>query len=249
MIISFSSVKGGVAKTTSCCNIAYYFACQGQKSLIIDFDSQGGATHHLSSKFGKKFRASIYDVLRGECKTEYAIHSYHKKLDIIPISFSFHEIASKDFSGQLKTILSELEGKYNFIFFDLAPSIYPGSTIPLFFSNYVIIPVDCPGGLSLLGLEAEIKIISELRDKGSAVKTLGVLPCFLDRTKIAKEVAEFLKKKYADLVLPAIRRNTEISQASSIGKTIFEYRSSSNGAKDYEKVAEVILKRTKEKTI
>lgn len=247
LILSFSSVKGGVSKSTSCCNLAYYFANKGNKILVVDFDSQGGSTHHLSSKFGKKFKASIFDVLNDGCSVDYSIHSYTKNLDLIPISFSFHTIASTDFSPKLKSVIAEVETRYDFVFFDLAPSIYPGSTIPLFFSTFVIIPVDCPGGLSLLGLEAEIKIITELREQGSKAEILGVLPGFLDRTKMAQDVVRFLEKKYSGMVFPPIRRNTLISQASSLGKTIFEYKKSSNGAKDYAVLGEAVLKKIQQK--
>lgn len=244
MIIAFSSVKGGVGKTSSCCNLAYFFANKGKRVLVVDFDCQGGATHHLSAKFEKKFKASLGDILKGKFKPEYGIHEYGKNLDLIPISFNFYEIASTNFEDKLKEIVVDFDKKYDFIFFDLAPSVYPGTIIPLALSNYAIVPVDCPGGLSLLGLQSEEEIIAQLRkNKKSSVELLGVLPCFFDRTKMSQDVMAFLERNYKKYLLPSVRRNTHISQASSIGKTIFEYKPSSNGAKDYAKVGSEIIKR------
>jgi chromosome partitioning protein len=37
-IISFLNIKGGVAKTTSCVNVAAQLGRQGKKVLIIDMD-------------------------------------------------------------------------------------------------------------------------------------------------------------------------------------------------------------------
>lgn len=248
LIISFSSVKGGVSKTTSCCNLGYFFAKKDKRTLVVDFDSQGGATHHLSSKFNKKFKASITDVLIDKCKIDQAIHSYNKNLDIIPISFTFHEIASTNFSESLVASLKTIMDKYDYIFFDLAPSIYPGSIIPLGLSDYTIIPVDCSGGLSLLGLKSEEKILEQVKQKNkSQVKILGILPCFVERTKISADVIKFLHENYKEFILPNVRCSTQIAQASSLGKSIFEYRPSSNGAKDYAIVGEELLKRLKKK--
>ena len=46
-VISVTNQKGGVGKTTSAVNIAYYLAKKGNKTLLIDFDPQGNATSGL----------------------------------------------------------------------------------------------------------------------------------------------------------------------------------------------------------
>lgn len=43
-MISFCNKKGGVGKTTLCKNVAYKFALDGKKVLLIDLDPQANLT-------------------------------------------------------------------------------------------------------------------------------------------------------------------------------------------------------------
>lgn len=242
MILTFSSVKGGVGKSSLSCNLGYFFGQKGKKILLIDFDAQAGATHHLSYKFEQKFKASITDVLNNRCKVQTAIHEYTKQFHFIPASFNFYEIASTNFEPKLSEIISEIQSQYDFLFFDLSPAIHPGVTIPLSISDYAVVPVDTSGGLSILGLKSEQRLIAEVSKKRK-IELLGIIPNFVENTRMSKDSLAFLQKNYSEIVLPQIRCNTHIAQASSVGKTIFEYKKSSVGAKDYTAVGIELLKR------
>lgn len=46
-VIAVTNQKGGVGKTTSSVNIAYFLAKSGKRVLLVDLDPQGNATSGL----------------------------------------------------------------------------------------------------------------------------------------------------------------------------------------------------------
>ena len=64
-VISITNQKGGVGKTTSAINIAYFIAKRGFRTLLVDFDPQGNATSGLGiDKNNLDF--TMADVVSGE---------------------------------------------------------------------------------------------------------------------------------------------------------------------------------------
>ncbi len=241
MIISFASLKGGTGKSTSCTNLAYALSTlerNGKKVLVVDFDIQSGATHILSSKF-KKFKSGISDILKGNRDLSNAIHEYNSKLHLIPMKDNFFYLSCEDFTEPLKKALDIIKSQYDHVFFDLPPSIYPASGIPLTLSDAVIVPINCCDGLGVLGLQGIIKVIKKI----GISPTLYIIATIVDKTKTSKEVINFIKQEYSEHFIPIhIRKSALISQSCTLGLTIFEHRPKSIGAQDYQKMAKEFLK-------
>jgi chromosome partitioning protein len=77
------------------------------------------------------------------------------------------------------------------------------------------------------------------------LKLLGVLITLYDsRTTISKQMEELLRKQMPGKLLQTmINRNTDLSQANTKDKTVFQHDGRAQGAKDYLALAKEVIER------
>ena len=112
-IISISSVKGGVGKTTMTTNLAGIYHLQGKKVLIIDADFYSGG---ISTWLDIKNKKDIYMMVDSIANNRYTsikdyVTSYNKNIDVLA--------SPKDPRSALK-----IESKYLPIIFEFAKREY-----------------------------------------------------------------------------------------------------------------------------
>ena len=83
-VISVTNQKGGVGKTTSAVNIAYYLSKMGKRTLLIDFDPQGNATSGLGID-KQALGGTMTDViLETKFLKDIILNTDHKNLFLAP---------------------------------------------------------------------------------------------------------------------------------------------------------------------
>lgn len=200
-VISVTNQKGGVGKTTSSVNIAYFLAKMGKKTLLIDFDPQGNATSGLG--FDKQELTSTMTDVILEKKTlvQVVLPTEHKNLFIAPATphLANTEVelaqANRRFS-RLKNAVDTLQG-YDFIIIDSPPSLSLLTVNGLIAARYVLLPVQAEF-YALEGLGQLLETMKLVRKSmNPTLDLLGVLPTMMDaRTTLSGQVYEEIKKHF-----------------------------------------------------
>ena len=245
-VIAVLNNKGGVGKTTTASNISHSFSLKGCKVLAIDLDPQS----HLSVSLGENDpeNAGIDDVFLDGDDIEECIISVRENLDLIPAGYRLSEVeklASKGASQAklLRSSIAAIKTKYDFIIFDCPPTSGLLNFNALFAADEILIPVSSDY-LALHGLSQLLKTIkSTERYIGKTLKIWVAITRFIIRRRLSNEIKHKLVGYFPNKVLAtSVRECAPIAESPSFGQTIFEYRAKSNGALDYESLAEDLLK-------
>ena len=245
-IIAFANQKGGVGKTSTAVNLCSALVHKKKKVLLIDADPQGNATTGMG--VDKNTEPNLYDILiSGERAEDCIVHT--KYGDVIPSNSNLAGAAieltdRKNRESVLKTSLSEIADKYDYIFIDSPPSLGLLTLNALTAADSVLVPMQC----EYYAMEGLADLINTMKlTKKSFNKKLeleGIVMTMYDRRlSFATQVSLEIKKFFDNAVFNAsIPRNVSIAEAPSHGMPINAYKPISKGASAYDALAAEFLK-------
>jgi chromosome partitioning protein len=249
-VISVTNQKGGVGKTTTAVNLAYYVAKAGKKTLLIDFDPQGNASSGLGIDKQSLALTMADVVMETTTLDQVVIPTAHKNLYLAPTTplLANTEVqlaaADKRFS-RLKAAIEASQGAYDMIIIDSPPSLSLLTVNGLIAAKYVLLPVQAEF-YALEGLGQLLETMKLVR-KGMnpTLELLGVLPTMIDsRTTLSGQVHNEIKKHFPGKVFSTtIPRNIRLAEAPSHGLPVGVYDKFSKGARAYKALAKEVLDR------
>ena len=223
-VITVSSNKGGVGKTTNSVHIAAGLATAGYRVLLADIDRQG----HCATFLGRDPAPRLYDLLVKERPLGELIVEVRTNLHLL--ASNSETLVAQDFSRLRNDQPDLLEQKvvkqavgYDYIIFDAAPQgLFQECAI--FSADLLVIPVPVDyaamdGAAQILNMVTHM----QRREQMAQVPIL-IVPMFVDnRTNEARTNLELIQQRFGRQVATQVPARTRMREAIAEGLTIFEF--------------------------
>lgn len=248
--IAVTNQKGGVGKTTTAVNVAYFLAKSGKRTLLIDFDPQGNATSGLGVDKQIVQKTASEVILGQTTLSEAVIGTDYKNLSLVASTphLANTEVELAKAEGRfvrLRQAVASVDQDFDYIIIDSPPSLSLLTVNGLIASNFLLLPVQAEF-YALEGLGQLLETMKLIK-KGlnPSLELLGVLPTMMDsRTTLSGQVHDEIKKYFPDKVFSStIPRNIRLAEAPSHGLPIGVYDRFSKGSRAYKSLTKEIIER------
>lgn len=239
-VITICNQKGGVAKTTTCLNLAASLVLMNKRVLVVDFDIQSNLTLLL----GHKSSRSFFDVIHSKDDelSNYLVKTKHN-FSLLPSNnkmslLSKKHLSNDNFEYMLRDKLLQVKADFDYILIDTPPSGDFYTLNALLASSTAIVPTPCDY-LSVNGvshIEGMIKVIDE--KVAHKINMQVLITMFEPANTVGEVVLNQIKDKYHNNLLNTmIYKDQKIQESQIVHTPTIFYNQESVAAQQYQDLA------------
>lgn len=234
-VLSVSSLKGGVGKTTVALGLASAAFARSLRVLVVDLDAQRDASTGLGATQISK--ASVLDVLQkpshnvviDSIVSSAWTRGQAGKLDVMVGSSKIYSYDTSDPNirdiWKLEEALSQVEATYDLVIIDTPPSLGGLLRTAWAASDRVLVVAE-PGIFAVSSVDRSIQAISELHDQlNDRLAPVGVVvnrtqPNLIEHEFRLKEIQERVGDWYLNVTIP---ERSSMQQAQGAARAIHSW--------------------------
>jgi chromosome partitioning protein len=255
-VLAVTNLKGGVAKTTTACNVGWGLTDSGLSCLIVDLDMQANATSDLGFDIAQiqESGLSMASVLRGQHDMDDILLQYSDtNLWVAPSAKALTDVErqlSTEIGGEkrLAQKVNGVSGRFDVVIFDCGPNLNLLTINALSMADFLIIPVQTEY-LAAHGTLSLLDTVSQVRDNyNPGLTILPILPTmFSERNSQEQATLGELRQLVSDIVpiFDPVPRATVFSKASASGHPALRASGRSKAVGTYRNYVKMILSKMK----
>ena len=248
------NLKGGVAKTVTCVNMAAILAADyGKRVLVVDADSQANTTEFFG---GKGLNACTFaDLLRRDelqppvrrviSGTVFeGVNLLAADESLMDLDLSAVKAKSADVTCLRRYLTEAVEtGIYDHVLIDCPPAFNAACAAALLAADDVIIPIKLDA-FSLRGMANLMRQIANMRKINPQLRVAGLLPTMVYKSEKISAALEALRASKL-FVFPAIRKTNKVDDMTFAQKPLIESSPKSAACVDYRRFVTVYVRQGK----
>ena len=251
-IIMIGAMKGGVGKTVTAFNLAYFLRKCGKKVLAVDFDPQA----NLTTCFGvEDAEVTIGDLLLAAIEDEEFPEQgtyirERKGVCFIPSSIGLSAAEAKlrlemGSEKMLAAVLKPLKNDYDYILIDTCPALGTLNINAMAAADEVIVTVN-PQLLAMMGLRDFLKTVKKIKSRlNGKLEVAGILLTMCDvRTILCKTITEQVAETFQGQIRifgSKIPNTVKVGESIYYSEPLIEYAPESKVCRVYEQLAEEVI--------
>ena len=255
------NLKGGVAKTVTCVNMAAILAADyGKHVLVVDADSQANTTDFFG---GIQDKSGLSDMLRRKISKSNPVELQRttmQNVDLISAEESLMDLdLSKVESGSVDTqcLVSVLEllkaqeqqpaeirqlfgGTYDYCLIDCPPAFNAAAAAALLAADDVIIPIKLDA-FSLRGMANLARQVRNMQEINPKLRIAGLLPTMVYPSEKIRQALEILSISDFN-IYPRIRKTNKVDDMTFAQRPLTESSPHSAACVDYRRFVKAYLR-------